>query len=574
MKKVLLYLFFFLINICFAQKELWGVNSGYQGDSSPPPFGYPPYFGNIIKYDSNGNNPEIIHEFDQTNGKSPLGRLFLASNGKLYGTCSQGGLTTPTIQEGYGVLFEYDLVLNKFRVVKYLDSYFNHKPYIGFIEPIVGKLYSAASGKLMIYDIVTETTSFYGQINYVINSELIKGSDGNLYGTGIFEAQNCPNSSASSPPYNGSIIKINTTTNTINNIYFLDCNWAFGAKPTGELIEMSPGKLYGTTDQGGLSQGGNISDNYGVIFEYNFLTNTYTKKFDFNNSVTGSRPNTLVKGSNGNLYGVCIGGNICTASMTLGAGTLFEFNPLTNIFNVLKNFGCGGNLIAYPKSLLKTSTGDLFGTMNQYNGGIYKYDPINNLISIPTSSNPNFNAYNTSNLIEICRKPFYNEFIPNTYNPCVNTPFTYNIQNTNATSYIWKKDGVIVPLQTTGILTINNLIASDTGVYTCTMTNECGTTTTMNLNVNVNCLDNETFVNDKNEIVLYPNPTKNTISIHLPENETYEIKEIAIANMLGQNVISDIINIKNINVSSLQKGIYILQLKTNKGNWNGKFVKE
>ena len=44
--------------------------------------------------------------------------------------------------------------------------------------------------------------------------------------------------------------------------------------------------------------------------------------------------------------------------------------------------------------------------------------------------------------------------------------------------------------------------------------------------------------------------------------------------MLGQNVISDIINIKNIDVSSLQKGIYILQLKTNKGDWNGKFVKE
>ena len=124
------------------------------------------------------------------------------------------------------------------------------------------------------------------------------------------------------------------------------------------------------------------------------------------------------------------------------------------------------------------------------------------------------------------------------------------------------------------MLTINNLIASDTGVYTCTMTNECGTTTTMNLNVNVNCLDNETFVNDKNKIILYPNPAKNTISIHLPENETYEVKEIAIANILGQKVIGDIKNTKNIDVSSLQKGIYILQLKTNKGDWNGKFVKE
>ena len=96
----------------------------------------------------------------------------------------------------------------------------------------------------------------------------------------------------------------------------------------------------------------------------------------------------------------------------------------------------------------------------------------------------------------------------------------------------------------------------------------------MNLNVNVNCLDNETFVNDKNEIVLYPNPTKNTISIHLPENENYQIENITITNLLGQNIIENSKNIKNIDVSSLQKGIYIVELKTDKGEWNGKFVKE
>ena len=67
----------------YAQKELWGVNTG--NDNGPG------YYGNITKYDIYGENPVIMHEFDSIHGYNPKGRLFLASNGKLYGTTQKGG---------------------------------------------------------------------------------------------------------------------------------------------------------------------------------------------------------------------------------------------------------------------------------------------------------------------------------------------------------------------------------------------------------------------------------------------------------------------------------------------------
>ena len=89
MKKytILLILLTFNLNFTFAQKELWGVNTGSENNVNDPAA----YFGNITKYDINGENPIIIHEFDLTQGAIPKGRLFLAGNGKLYGTTVEGG---------------------------------------------------------------------------------------------------------------------------------------------------------------------------------------------------------------------------------------------------------------------------------------------------------------------------------------------------------------------------------------------------------------------------------------------------------------------------------------------------
>ncbi|KAB1156931.1 T9SS type A sorting domain-containing protein [Flavobacterium luteum] len=582
MKKILILLTLFTLVTSYAQKELWSVNA-----SSKKYYGT---YGTIAKYDINGLNPMLMHEFDSIHGYEPEGKLFLASNGKLYGTTQLGGNLGPQGSDTTGgVLFEYDLVLDKYRVVKYFEFGIAVNavfPRIGVIEPVPGQLYGATNQYIYKYDIATETTTILGgklDAGFSFNSELMKASDGNLYGTASYRYCQTPLDKTTL----GVIFKINTTTNKWSIVFQFGCNAdVFGAAPVGQLIEVTPGKLMGVTNNGGI-YGSAGSPPAGTLFEFDITTNVFTKKIDFEGLTTGGHPTNLVKGDNGKLYGVCHESGVppqgCSNPAATNYGTLFEYTPATNVLEVKQNFtSCPENSsgpLQYPTSLMRTSNGDFMGTVTR-DSGIFKYDATTNTaksLYYDYSDNDRSGIrklLSPENLIEICRKPSYHEFTTNTFNPCVGDAFTFDVQNTNAATYVWKKNEVVVPLQTTGVLTINNALASDTGVYTCTMTNECGITTTMALNLNVDCLGIDPIVADKNAIALYPNPTKNSIAIHLPENEKYTIQKITIINILGQTVIDNIKKHQNIDVSALKKGIYILVLKTDKGDWNGKFVRE
>ncbi|HMK06401.1 MAG TPA: T9SS type A sorting domain-containing protein, partial [Flavobacterium sp.] len=86
-------------------------------------------------------------------------------------------------------------------------------------------------------------------------------------------------------------------------------------------------------------------------------------------------------------------------------------------------------------------------------------------------------------------------------------------------------------------------------------------------------LGTNTIANLDKAIKLYPNPAKEILNIELPTNIDVTITGGTITNLLGQTVYqSEIAN--KIDVSNLQKGIYIVSLQTNYGDWNGKFVKE
>jgi len=256
-------------------------------------------------------------------------------------------------------------------------------------------------------------------------------------------------------------------------------------------------------------------------------------------------------------------------------GTLYEYTPATNAIVVKQYFGTTlGNYVRYPTSLMKTSLGHFVGTIP--NAALFRWDAQTNTITMPDYSNvdPNLiNANNTANLIEICRKPSYQEIAVNAFDGCVGGSFTYDIHNTNATSYQWLKNGVNVPGQNAAILNLTNLTTADAGNYSCLMTNECGTTTTMVLNLTVNCLGTNTVAKLDKSIKLYPNPTHNWLNIELPQNITVSVNSCTITNLLGQTVYQAATADK-IDVSQFQKGIYIVSLTTNYGDWNGKFVKD
>ena len=586
-KIVILMLLIFYFGIATAQKELWGTNVGDEFNPQAPL-----YAGNISKTDINGANPVVVHEFDGVAGKIPRGRLFLASNGKLYGTTANGG-NTLTINENIiysaGVLFEYDLILNKYKVVKYFDyenvnntNQIACNPQIGVLEPLPNMLYGATLNRLYSYNFVTETFVFYNQLPYnnAFYFELMKASDGNLFaGTtlGICASQ-------FDIGKNGCIIKFNVTSNNLNVVHILDCSiYSEGNGPWSQLVELNAGKLLGTTINGGIHY---LTPSSGTLFEYNFNTNSFTTKINFESTI-GTLPLSLINGGNGKIYGLCQDTGApqsCSPIYQDGSppphrfGTLFEYTPTTNVLEIKQYFNFCSNYVRYPKAIIKTSEGHIIGSSQNF--GYFKYDSIlNSATSIVNAPTTNFNATFNGNFIEICRKPSYQEIIVNTFAPAVGSIFTYNIQNTNATTYVWKKGTTILPTQTTGALNLPSVTTSDTGIYTCTMTNECGTTVTANLNINVSNLGTDTIDNYKQLIALYPNPTKGSINLKFPENKGLKASSYKITNLLGQVIVEKDISTSTkteltINTSSFANGVYQITLVTDKGNWNGKFIKE
>jgi hypothetical protein len=211
MKKIISLLLVFPLwglGVLYAQKELWGVNTGSEYSVNDPAA----YFGNITKYDINGENPVIMHEFDLIHGAIPKGRLFLASNGKLYGTTRFGGnfLFNSAGNVYAGVLFEYDLILNKYTVLHYfnIDTIGEgYNPIIGVIEPTPGILIGATANRIFKYNVATQTISFSNIIptNFIFD-ELMIASNGFIYGTSSIG--NCT-STIANEPNQGTIFRYN-----------------------------------------------------------------------------------------------------------------------------------------------------------------------------------------------------------------------------------------------------------------------------------------------------------------------------------------------------------------------------
>jgi uncharacterized repeat protein (TIGR03803 family) len=90
--------------------------------------------------------------------------------------------------------------------------------------------------------------------------------------------------------------------------------------PKGSLVETPDRKLYGMTYSGGIN-------NCGTIIQFDPLTNILVKKFDFSGVASGKWPNSsLMQASDGNLYGLTSNGGVNDL------GVMFQYNPISNSF--------------------------------------------------------------------------------------------------------------------------------------------------------------------------------------------------------------------------------------------------
>jgi uncharacterized repeat protein (TIGR03803 family) len=391
-------------------------------------YGVTPYGGSngggvLFEYDPATNTYSKKQDFTGVNGLSPRGSLLLASNGKLYGMTTGGGVS------GAGVLFEYDATTNAF-TLKYSFGASGNLPVGSLIEGSSGKLYgmtllggTGGRGVLFEYNMNTNTytkkydfSSTSGQLPF---GSLVKASTGNLFGM----------TNDQGPGGQGTLFEYNPTTNSlVNRFQFSNAanaghpygNLAFGGNgrlygmvpggskiggvlfefdPTGSgnyqskyefsisadgafpidaLTEASNSKLYGATSSGG-------ANGLGALFEFDPLTNLYSKKFDFSSNDGSSPTGNLFKASNNKLYGLAQRGG------STGGGTIFEYDPIQNIFAKKFDFLSTTSGASVKGGLFQSSNGKLYGvffegytqigTSITGGGWLFEYDPIANLYS-------------------------------------------------------------------------------------------------------------------------------------------------------------------------------------------------
>jgi uncharacterized repeat protein (TIGR03803 family) len=251
-----------------------------------------------------------LRRFDAFNGFQPLATVVQGLNGNLYGTTYHGG--------GGGTA-----------------------------------LYTGTVFEITPSDELTTLHSFCAQPGCADGTRpyaaLAQATNGNFYGTTAYQGIGG----------GGTVFEI-TPAGKLTTLYSFCSrpNCADGSTPTAGLVQAVNGNLYGTTDEGGVDNGGTVFE----ITPAGRLTTLYS--FCSQPSCAdGSTPAaTLVQASNGNLYGTTYGGGANQY------GTVFEITPsakLTTLYSFCSQPNCADGGI--PWALVQASNGNLYGTT--YAGG-------------------------------------------------------------------------------------------------------------------------------------------------------------------------------------------------------------
>ena len=226
-----------------------------------------------------------LYQFGGADGRSPVGGLVQGSDGFFYGTTGYGGVTNLNFGFGYGTVFR-------------ISS-------------------GGAFTNLHIFG--------NGDGQFPV-ATLVRGSDGNFYGTTFYGG----NTNLNNGNGFGTVFQI-TTAGTLTTLR----RFAGGAddqRPVG-LVQGSDGSFYGATR-------GSIANGLGTLFQIT-PTGTLTTLHQFSNS-GGKIPERLVQGSDGSFYGTTImGGNTNANGIN---GTVFKLVvPLTPPANQISGIQLAGN---------------------------------------------------------------------------------------------------------------------------------------------------------------------------------------------------------------------------------------
>lgn len=353
MKKILLPSFLLCSFLSYAQSNIWGVaSSGGEFNA-----------GVIFKTDGSGNNYSLKHSLVRFDGDYPQSNLLQASDGKMYGMTS-----SCCTFDAFSVFFRFDpTTLEYEKLFDFNDGIHGITPNGSLIQAKDGKIYGMTSkggtnnnGVIFELNPVTKELkvrfNFDGANGSGPEGSLMEGKDGKLYGmTAMGGAKDY-----------GVIFQFDPATSAYVKKFEFD-GMADGGNPLGNLIQAKNEKLYGLTNIGG-------KDDFGVLFEYDLATSTYTKKLEFDGATTGSAPyGSLMEASDDKLYGMTSGGG------TNNFGVLFQYDPSNAQYAVKFNFDDVNSGSAPQSALIQAKDGKLYGT-TEYggvagDGVMFQFDP-------------------------------------------------------------------------------------------------------------------------------------------------------------------------------------------------------
>lgn len=187
--------------------------------------------GTLFRYDPVNDVYTKLHDFDgAANGKTPYGRLCLASDGWLYGTTFSGG------SSNQGIFFKLNPADQTFVKIFDFTGTNGQSPWNGPLEVAPDLLYGSitsggAGGSGLIYRYVPSTSTWttahaFGFAESGTHfGNLCIGIDGRMYGMGASGGTN----------FQGSIYSFNPTNNGVTILHsFLDAT--DGYSPRGDLI--------------------------------------------------------------------------------------------------------------------------------------------------------------------------------------------------------------------------------------------------------------------------------------------------------------------------------------------------
>ncbi len=308
--------------------------------------------GTVFRFDPTTNTETVICNFgsnvaDTTQGEYPS-VLIQGSDGKLYGIADEGGTNNN------GVLFSVDPTTSTETVLYSFGK--NETPPVSVFQGNNGVLYfaegNAGSAAIASFNLVTNTiTVLYTAPQSATLSNLLQGSDGNLYGfnsgfsSGSGGADGGSLGGLGGGAYGGgALFRFDLSTNTMTTLY------SFGAQVTDpinpySLIQGSDGNLYGVAT---------LPDSHNFyLFEFNLASQTFSTYCE---SSSGGAVGAVIQGNNGLFYIPNGTGGV------LGFGSIQSCNVSTNTMTTLYSFGTETNDVSmYPYGILQGADGNLYG---------------------------------------------------------------------------------------------------------------------------------------------------------------------------------------------------------------------